>query len=106
MARKKNINKVDKRTTDYKDSKLEKGIRINTSYLVEVSEKDLEIVEDFVTRTAVGTPLSSGIKKVAHDNGEIDVLTSFLYIEVSFQTTVLFVSHKNLYHTQLIINSK
>tara|TARA_R100000149_G_C5801154_1_gene88370 strand:- start:299 stop:655 length:357 start_codon:yes stop_codon:yes gene_type:complete len=42
------------------------------------SEKDLGIVEDFVTRTAAGTPLSSGIKKVANDNGEIDILTSFL----------------------------
>ena len=47
MARKKNINKVDKRTTDYKDSKLEKVIRINTSYLVEVSEKDLEIIKKY-----------------------------------------------------------
>ena len=42
------------------------------------SERDLGVVEDFVSRTAAGTPLSSGIKKVAHDNGEIDVLTSFL----------------------------
>ena len=47
MDRKKNINKVDKRTTDYKDSKLEKVIRINTSYLVEVSEKDLEIIKKY-----------------------------------------------------------
>ena len=47
MARKKNINKVDKRTTDYKDSKLEKVIRINTSYLVEVSEKYLEIIKKY-----------------------------------------------------------
>ena len=47
MARKKNINKIDKRTTDYKDSKLEKVIRINTSYLVEVSEKDLEIIKKY-----------------------------------------------------------
>ena len=50
MARKKNINKVDKRTTDYKDSKLEKVIRINTSYLVEVSEKDLEIIKKIFIR--------------------------------------------------------
>ena len=42
------------------------------------SEKDLGIVEDFVSRTAAGTPLSSGIKKVAHDNGGTDVLTTFL----------------------------
>lgn len=42
------------------------------------SEKDLGIVEDFVSRTAAGTPLSSGIKKIAHDSGEVDVLTTFL----------------------------
>ena len=42
------------------------------------SEKDLGVVEDFVSRTAAGSPLSSGLKKVASYNGENDVLTSFL----------------------------
>tara|TARA_Y100001973_G_C5144728_1_gene304810 strand:+ start:449 stop:805 length:357 start_codon:yes stop_codon:yes gene_type:complete len=42
------------------------------------SEKDLEIVEDFVSRTAMGVPLSAGIKKVAQDNGGTDILTTFL----------------------------
>jgi len=42
------------------------------------SEKDLQIVEDFVSRTSTGVPLSTGIQKIANDNGESDVLTSFL----------------------------
>lgn len=42
------------------------------------SEKDLDVVEDVVNRTAAGTPLSTGIKKIASDNGSVDVLTSFL----------------------------
>jgi len=42
------------------------------------SEKDLDIVEDFVSRTAMGVPLSAGIKKVASENGNTDVLTTFL----------------------------
>ena len=47
MPRKKKTEKVDKRTADYKDSKLGKVIRITTSYLVEVDDKDLEIIKKY-----------------------------------------------------------
>lgn len=45
MPRKKENKKVDKRTVDYKDSKLGEVIRIATSYLVEVDDKDLENIK-------------------------------------------------------------
>ena len=47
MAKKKKTNKIDKRTADYKDSQLEQVIRITTSYLVEVDEKDLENIKKY-----------------------------------------------------------
>ena len=42
--------------------------------------KDLDMVEDFINRTAAGVPLSSSLKKTASANGssESDVLTNFL----------------------------
>ena len=47
MPRKKKTKKVDKRTVDYKDSKLGEVIRIATSYLVEVDDKDLENIKKY-----------------------------------------------------------
>ena len=45
------------------------------------SGKDLEVVEEFVNRAAVGFPLSSSLQKTASvegSPGETDVLTNFL----------------------------
>ena len=39
--------KMDKRTSDYKDNQLGIVIRISTSYLVEVTEEDLEIIKEY-----------------------------------------------------------
>tara|TARA_R100000995_G_C3481444_1_gene124173 strand:- start:1211 stop:1507 length:297 start_codon:yes stop_codon:yes gene_type:complete len=39
--------KMDKRTSDYKDNQLGLVIRISTSYLVEVTEEDLEIIKEY-----------------------------------------------------------
>ena len=39
--------KMDKRTSDYKDNHLGIVIRISTSYLVEVTEEDLEIIKEY-----------------------------------------------------------
>ena len=39
--------KMDKRTSDYKDNQLGIVIRISTSYLVEVTEEDLEIIREY-----------------------------------------------------------
>ena len=44
-------------------------------------EKDLEMVEEFVTRTTPGVPLVAGLAKTAsaeNSNGDVDVLTAFL----------------------------
>ena len=38
---------MDKRTSDYKDNQLGLVIRISTSYLVEVTEEDLEIIKEY-----------------------------------------------------------
>ena len=38
---------MDKRTSDYKDNQLGIVIRISTSYLVEVTEEDLEIIKEY-----------------------------------------------------------
>lgn len=55
---------------DYAQSLLESG-------------KDLDMVEDFVSKTVSGIPLGSGLAKTASDNlsygdGSADVLTSYL----------------------------
>lgn len=47
MPRKKKKDTVDKRTADYKESKLEHIIRITTSYLVEVDKKDLDNIKKY-----------------------------------------------------------
>ena len=39
--------KIDKRTNDYKDNQLGTVVRISTSYLVEVTEEDLEIIREY-----------------------------------------------------------
>ena len=39
--------KMDKRTSAYKDNQLGIVIRISTSYLVEVTEEDLEIIKEY-----------------------------------------------------------
>ena len=39
--------KIDKRTNDYKDNQLGTVVRISTSYLVEVTEEDLEIIKEY-----------------------------------------------------------
>ena len=39
--------KMDKRTSDYNDNQLGIVIRISTSYLVEVTEEDLEIIKEY-----------------------------------------------------------
>ena len=39
--------KIDKRTNDYKDNQLVTVVRISTSYLVEVTEEDLEIIREY-----------------------------------------------------------
>ena len=43
-------------------------------------DKDLDMVEEFVNRTAAGVPLSSSLQKTASasDSSESDVLTNFL----------------------------
>jgi hypothetical protein len=47
VPRKKKTNKIDKRTVDYKESQLGQVIRINTSYLVEVDDKDLDNIKKY-----------------------------------------------------------
>lgn len=46
------------------------------------SNKDLDIVEDFVSKTVTGIPLGSGLAKTASDHsimgGSTDVLTAYL----------------------------
>ncbi len=47
------------------------------------SDKDLDIVEDFVSKTVSGIPLGSGLAKTASENlsygdGSADVLTAYL----------------------------
>ena len=46
------------------------------------SDKDLSIVEEFVSRAAAGVPLGNSLQKVASvegsQDGEADILTSFL----------------------------
>jgi hypothetical protein len=59
---------AEEEAKDYADSLIE-------------GDKDLDIVEEFVSRTAAGIPLSSSLQKTASatgTDGETDVLTSFL----------------------------
>ena len=59
---------AEEEAKDYADSLIE-------------GDKDLDIVEEFVSRTAAGIPLSSSLQKTASatgTDGEADVLTSFL----------------------------
>ena len=39
--------KIDKRTNDYNDNQIGTVVRISTSYLVEVTEEDLEIIREY-----------------------------------------------------------
>ena len=64
MPRKKKTEKVDKRTADYKDSKLCKVIRITTSYLVEVDDKDLENIKKYTLDNFILNDLRSKRKFV------------------------------------------
>jgi hypothetical protein len=64
MPRKKKTEKVDKRTADYKDSKLGKVIRITTSYLVEVDDKDLENIKKYTLDNFILNDLRSKRKFV------------------------------------------
>ena len=47
MPKKKKTEKIDKRTANYKDSQLGQIIRITTSYLVEVDDRDLDNIKKY-----------------------------------------------------------
>ena len=76
MPRKKKTEKVDKRTADYKDSKLGKVIRITTSYLVEVDDKDLENIKKYTLDNFILNDLRSKRKFVERNDRDINLKES------------------------------
>jgi len=64
MLKKKKTNKIDKRTVDYKESQLDQVIRITTSYLVEVDDKDLDNIKKYSLENFILNDLRSRRKFV------------------------------------------
>ena len=71
--------KIDKRTNDYKDNQLGTVVRISTSYLVEVTEEDLEIIREYSLDDFILNDLRTKRKLVEEGKGTMRKTTESVW---------------------------
>jgi hypothetical protein len=72
--------KEDKRTVDYKENKLGAIIRIKTSYLVEVSEEDLENIKKYTLDNFILNDLRNNRKLVEEGKSTMKKTTESVWL--------------------------
>jgi len=72
--------KEDKRTVDYKENKLGTIIRIKTSYLVEVSEEDLENIKKYTLDNFILNDLRNNRKLVEEGKSTMKKTTESVWL--------------------------
>jgi hypothetical protein len=72
--------KIDKRTVDYKENKLGTVVRIKTSYLVEVSDTDLDNIKKYTLDNFILNDLRNNRKLVEEGKSTMKKTTTSVWL--------------------------